>query len=371
MTLKVFNICDTPMAFYFQRQSETVNKFYGINAWRYYYDKYITPGCQYFSDLNDLSSKDEVMSVLNDADILLFHATRNYRKTLNCRDGQIRSSEYPKGKMEIVLIHGQPETLEIAKTNEFIELHKKALRFLVATPNQLNLFKDVRLFPIVGQFSAADERYQPRSDFLKMGEKVRIIRRNEWKASEVAACLLKKMGQKGDVCRGGLKQRIFWLMRRLLGVEIPSPIPKRVFRKKMAGCLVSFDNKVYWQELYEVMKDLRAADILLENDWKDYPGGGCNHTIGIEAMSLGVACFNAMTKANSLQLVDWLGADRLPPLPNWDDEAHYRRNHEHYFHRMVFDQDFRLHLKSQSRQFFVDWYDASNVIPRIIKQLGA
>ena len=117
------------------------------------------------------------------------------------------------------------------------------------------------------------------------------------------------------------------------------------------------------------MRDLRASDILLENDWADYPGGGCNHTIGMEAMSLGVASFNAMTKANSSKLAEWLGADRLPPFPNWEDETHYRKMSRQYLKTMIYDQDFRLELKRASRQFFVDWLDAPNVVPRILREI--
>ncbi len=357
------------MAFYFQRQSETVNAFYGDSSWRYYYDAYMVPGGQYFLDLSDLNSRDEVMAELESAEVLLFHATRNYRRPLKCRDGLIKSTDYPKGKVEIVLIHGQPETLEVSRTDEFIENKKKSLRFLVATPNQLNLFKNVELFPIVAQFTADDLNYQPRPEFLKAGHEVKILRRSEWKASAVAATLLRQIGLKGELSPGGGKQQLDLLLCKVLGRTTPRLLPKKIFQSEQEGVSITFDNRSFWQELYDVLSDLRSSDILLENDWNDYPGGGCNHTIGIEALSMGVACFNAMTKANAMKITEWLGADRLPPLPNWENEAHYWKGHQRYLHDLVFDQDFRLHLKDQSRQYFVDWYDAANVVPRITKQL--
>jgi len=368
---KLFNVCDTPMAFYFQRQTQTVNEFYAGEFWRYYYDKFLIPGCERFIDLTSSNSRDEVMSVLEGSDIFLFHASRNYRRPLVCRDGLIKSSEYPKGKTEIVLIHGQPETLEVKRTNEFIDEHKKKLRFFVATPNQTNLFKNVELFPIVGQFTTKNEIYQPRKDFLKKDGEVRVIRRNEWKASVIAISTLDQMGLKKEMISSGVRNKCFFLMHVLVGMKTGLQIPQKKFFREKNGQTISFDNRTHWQDLYTVLEDLRAADIILENDWKDYPGGGCNHTIGIEAMSMGVACFNAMTKTNSMKLADWLGADRLPPLPNWDDEAHYRKDCERYLHRMFFDGDFRLNLKKQSRQFFVDWYDAPNIVPKLIKQLRA
>src|SRR5665647_2185622 len=212
---KVLNISDSPIAFYFQRQSATINEFLGSACWRYYYDDYRMHGCQHFLDLANFSTRDEVMTVLEESDCYIFHATRNYRRPLFCRDGVIRTSEYPEGKTEFVLIHGQPETLEIPRTNLFIKRHANHLRFLVATPNQLDVFPGTQLFPIVGQFKATDAPYLPRPDYLMQSSDVRIIRRSEWKAATVTTMLLKELGAKKLLPRQTLRRKLLSHARRM------------------------------------------------------------------------------------------------------------------------------------------------------------
>ena len=169
-----------------------------------------------------------------------------------------------------------------------------------------------------------------------------------------------------------LGQKLILTAKSLLGMPAAgNALPKIKFTAWQRGLHIVVDNRSYFQDIFSVLADLRASDILLENDWGDYPGGGTNHTIGIEAICSGVVTFNAMTKANSNKLADWLGADRLPPFPNWEDENHYKRLYKKHLRAMIYDQDVRIELKRASRQFFEDWLDAPSVVPRILRELEA
>ena len=366
--MKVFNICDTALAFYFQRQSAMVNRWFGETRWRYYYYLYRMPGCQHFTDLADFSTRDEVMAVLESSDAYFFHATRNYRRPLYCRDGLIRSSDYPAGKKELVLIHGQPETQEPARTRTFIEKHKSNVRFFVSTPDQLNLFPGTQLFPAVGMFDARDGAYSPRDGYLEPAREVRVIRRNDWKAEDVMLRLAFDLGMAG----GGRRTRIRVknALRAMLGREPIHPyLPSGLFESRKGDLRVVLDNRVYWQDYHDVLSDMKASDILLENQWGDFPDGGTFNLLGLEAMSLGVVPFNAMIRRNADRFAEWLGADAPPPFPNWEDAADYRNRIKAYLNALVFDAAFRSRKKSEGRSYVEKWLSCERVIPRLARQL--
>jgi hypothetical protein len=371
MKLKVINIADSPVAFYFQRQSRTMNGFLKEPCWRFYYDSSQLPGCEHFLDLSEHSSREEVMEALESAEVHFFHGTRNYRRPLNCRDGVIGAADYPSGKPECVLIHGEPEVLDPNNTNRFIQQHKQAVAFFVATPNQLQLFRDVRLYPIVGLFEVDDPAYTPRENYAEPGDSIRLLRRSEWKGGRIAAFVCKELGLKRPPPTLRLRLRLAGLAQGLLGKRSRNCL--HLLAEELSavrdGKSMVFDNRCHFQEIFQVLSDLKNADILLENDDADYPGGGTSHTIGLEAMALGVAIFNAMSKANAEAYTAWLGADRLPPYPNWDGANAYRRQHRQYLRRLMYDDDFRLSRKRESRRFFEEWLNVRHVAPKLLGEL--
>ena len=77
-----------PMAFFYQRQSLEINKYFGNNDWRYYYDHITVPGAQHFIDLSPMSSRDEVFNELENADYYLF--AKSYQRL---------SPEFQKAKL--------------------------------------------------------------------------------------------------------------------------------------------------------------------------------------------------------------------------------------------------------------------------------
>lgn len=367
--IKVMNICDSPMAFYYQRQTNVINDFLGGKYWRYYYDGYKRPGCQNFLDLADFSTREEILSVMKDSECYLFHGTRNYRRPLYCRDGIIKSADYPKGKKEYILIHGQPETHDIPKTVSFIKKYMDKVKFFVATPNQLNLFPNVRLLPIVGQFTAKDEEYKPRKNYLDRTNSIRIIRRSEWKATKITEHLIKKLNIEKSLPKESVNQKLIRIIKYMLKISPSSMnLPPIEIKTNLKNREIVLDNRSFWQDIFEVLTDMRNSDILLENDWQDYPGGGTNHTISMEAMSLGIVCFNAMTKENSKKLSEWLEADILPPFPNWENKKHYEKEYSQYLDEIIFDEDKRIELKKESRYFFEKWLDAPKVVPKILQE---
>jgi hypothetical protein len=368
--LRVLNICDTPLAFYYQRQSKTINEYHNGQYWRYYYDDYSLNGCQFFLDLGPFSSRTEINSALENIDAIIYHGTRNYRKPLYFRNGTIKGDIYAKNKDEIILIHGRPETQAIRQTNRFIEKHRNNIKFYVATPNQLHLFQNTRLLPIVGQFSGSDLTYKNRENYLEFNKERRIIRRSKWKAAEISKTLIKEMGLTNELIIKSPYNRIREIGRNILGqVTLHESLPRKKLKCTKNGLNILFDNVTKWQNIFDLMADLKQSDILLENDIHDYPGGGTNHTLGIEAMSLGVASFNAMTEANSQILSDWLNAKELPPLPNWKNDKHYREESYHYLNRMLYDEDFLIALKKKSRVFFKKYLDPNRIVPRLIRTI--
>lgn len=362
--MKVFNICDTPLAFYFQRQSELVNRHLGGRGWRYYYDVHRWPGSEHFVDLSVYSSRDEVMAILKESDAYIFHATRNYRRTLYCRDGLIKSTDYPGGKKEFVLIHGHPETKRTGAARDFINRHRKNVAFFVSTPDQLEVFPGTALYPIFGQIDPSAPLYRPRDDYDKCTEAVRIIRRSNWKAEGLLLCLAYELGLSGRGRRFSINAKN--AARRFVGKpELFPYIGEGVYE----GPQGTLDNLYGPQDFRELLEDIRRSDVLLENQWGDFPGGGTCNLIGFEAMSMGLAVVNGISRNNAEILASWLEADESLPLPLWENARDYAHRHASYMKRLVFDASFRNDIKRRSRAFCEKWLDKSRVAPRLLKQL--
>ena len=384
--MNIFHICDSPMAYYYQRLSNSINQ-YTEHSSRYYSNTSSWSSDYIVSDYIDLTQNDcidELQTVVHGSDVIIFHATRNYNKPLVCSDGLFDIKKSMSGKKKNVLIHGQPETFpeNIQKTIDFITNHKENVKFLVATPNQLSIFPYVELFPIVGQFSANCNNYQ-RSVRGSESNGVTIVRRNEWKAKlfmhellnivkdnttcgRIHSFLLNSIMLYKKLDRFTIIDQILLIKKLILNDPI---ISMKIYHKDIGDLSIIFDNKCFWQPHEVIINDLSRSDILLENDVTDYPGGGTSHTIGHEAMCMGVAVINAMTVNNSRIFANWLGTDELPPFPNWLNENDFYDNYKDYLRKLIFDCDFLEEKKEKSREYFIKYMDINNTLPRLIKIL--
>lgn len=366
--MKIFQICDSPMAYYYQRQSNMINK-YSSHVSRYYSNNTGWPKDYLDSDYLDLtpaSSREEIISLMQNAELIVFHASRAYKSVIPSKDGPVETGRYLKGKKVICLIHGQPETLHIKETNDFIRQHKKNVIFLVATSNQLNLFPDAKLYPIIGLFSGYDPFYMPRQNYLETGNAIRIIRRNGWKTQSIANYLYKQTVSTGFSYLKYFAQR---LMRHHVRREDIFKPPSGVFSFTRNNKTIIFDNLLEWEPHKSALRNLANSDILLENDADDYPGGGTSHTISLEGLSLGVPAINFVTEQNALAFAEFIRAAELPPFQYYKDKADFQKRVFDYLNKLIFDRQFLINQKKACRNYFLKYLDVDKTIPLITEFL--
>ena len=362
--MKIFQICDSPMAYYYSRQSNMINKFSEHQS-RFYSNTRNWPKewiNKSYLDLTPDNPMEEIINELQQSDIVVFHATRNFKSKISAAGGEIDTGSYLNGKKAICLIHGQPETLNIQDCREFIRHHLNEAVFVVATANQLNLFPGTKLFPIIGLFSGSDPLYSPRADYLEARDHVQVIRRTPWKAQSFAVYLYKQVKNPGLLC-------VKFFIKKLLGYRVSRndifkpPSGEFVFLKNNKK--VVFDNLLEWQPHQSVLQSLAESDILLENDPYDYPGGGTSHTIGLEAMSMGIPAVNFITEKNGTLFAEFIKADELPPFKYYDNENHFKKDSLIYLEDLMYDTDYLIHRKKKCREYFLKYLDVDKTIPLV------
>lgn len=363
--MKIFQIGLTPLGYFYQRLSKMINKLtphqsrYYTNTTKWRNSPYLDPD---HIDLTQDNTKEEILNLLKRSDTVFIHQCKNYFRNIVCRDGEIPLREIIRGKRIFIFIHGQPESLpeNINSTNEFIHTYSKKITFFVTTVNQLNLFVNVELFPIAGLWDSNNEFNRPYRDYLKISQ-IKITRCSDWKASMFDNYLMNKLFKPSNSLPNKLKRMAIYYF----------PLFRRkydgILTGKINGFSVKYNNLTKVRPHRTVLNYLRNTDILLENDFTDYPGGGTTHTIGLEGLSVGTAIINGATKANMEVLASWLGTDKLPPFPNWNNEKDFYLHHIDYLNRLIKDKDYLIEMKKRSRKYFEQFLCAEKVMPKFLK----
>lgn len=365
--MNIFQIGLTPIGYFYQRLSQMLNK-YSTHRSRYYTNASKWRTSAYFDskfiDLSEVNTQEEIIAVLRQSDLIIIHQLKNYFRKIKCVDGQFPLNNYLKGKRIFVFIHGQPETLpeNIYNTNQFIKSNRNKINFFVTTPNQINIFKNVKLFPIAGLFGSKDKYYSPSSDYLDI-KRIKITRCSDWKARMYDSYLMNKLFHpSGDIVSKIKRLAVYYYP------FLAKPFDG-VLRGKINGYPVSYANLSKVKHHHMILDQLKKTDILLENDISDYPGGGTTHTIGLEALAAGAAVINGALRANMKVLADWLETDQLPPFPNWKNETDFYLHHIDYLNRLIQDKDLLQEIKSKSRKYFEQFMSAEKVMPKLLKLL--
>lgn len=365
--MNIFQIGLTPMGYFYQRLSKMINRFSQHKS-RYYTNASKWRNSPYFDsdyiDLSELNFQEEIIDIIEKSDLIIFHQTKNYFRKIKCIDGDFDVHKYLKGKRIFIFIHGQPEThpQNIYITNRLIDLYKNRITFFVVTPNQLNIFDNVKLFPIIGLFESANKQYQPHKEYLKIN-RIKITRYSDWKALMFDSYLMDKLVKPSADIISTFKQLAIYYL----------PFLKRTYdgfiQGKVNGSQVVYANLTKVRNHKVILNQLKNTDILLENDIFDYPGGGTTHTIGLEGLAAGAAIINGALKANIRMLADWLETDKLPPFPNWENEKDFHLHHIDYLNRLIQDKDLLREIKSKSRKYFEHYMSAEKVMPKVLKLL--